>query len=142
MSAVSSSEFHMVADSCCSSAGSEFATPKLPPRPATAANPTFTGSTAYVYHSRWARQCTVDRGEALAEVRPFPDLMQGPEQDMEDSPMWLHRAQSGSDCGDELSDPDILDLDCGDEIQEMSPDAACRCVPDFLWQAADDTSGA
>lgn len=58
-----------------------FSTPVLTRRPSTAATHSFTGSTAFVYQSRWARECTFDRSEAAAQVRPFrldqADDMQG-----------------------------------------------------------------
>lgn len=99
-----------VGDAGCS----PFSTPALGRRPSTAlaATPSFTGSTAFVYHSRWARECSIDRSGAAAQVRPF---RLAPDDDMDRSASFqLDEDLPGRPADDGLCDADILRLDSQD----------------------------
>ncbi|BDA41689.1 probable membrane-associated tyrosine- and threonine-specific cdc2-inhibitory kinase at N-terminal half [Coccomyxa sp. Obi] len=90
---------------------SPFSTPALGRRPSTAlaATPSFTGSTAFVYHSRWARECTIDRSDAAAQVRPF---RLEPDDDMDRSASFqLDEDLPGRPAEDGLCGANILRLD-------------------------------
>ncbi len=104
--------------SCVDDAGcSPFSTPALGRRPSTAlaATPSFTGSTAFVYHSRWARECSIDRSGAVAQVRPF---RLEPEDDMDRSASFQldedlpGRPAEGSLCGANILRLDSRDIQC------------------------------
>lgn len=82
-----------------------------------------------MYHSRWARECSFDRSEAAAQVRPFClelDDMDGSPSFQLDEDLPGSRAEGGTCSADILCLDDQEPFDSAAD-KEASPQQLSRC---------------